>query len=236
MNRLLSRPVLALSRTSVRNSGHVMNDETIMHWKKVIFFSSFYDFQIFFIQISFFFCPVFLCIGYLNKDVRTPEHMIRPAWNQVSSIVWISMSHWLILGPMVQHDHRQAPMVWWLSRRFLLDSLQLHPNQGLRRWPQRRRWNRPRRSLIIQNPIYSASKLSFLTFSGVVTVVSNSNTPPLWEICINKTQFRTKKWSKEPLDCLYKKISQSHEIPFEHQSTSNMNQRTPHQNMVRWYP
>ena len=161
MNRLLSRPVLALSRTSVRNSGHVMNDETIMHWKKVksFFFSWFFEnFMIIkFIQISFFFCPVFLCIGYLNKDVRTPEHMIRPAWTQVSSVLRIVMSHQSILVPMVQHDHRQAPMVWWLSRRFLLDSLQLHPKQGLRRWPQRRCWNRPRRSLIIQNPIYSAS-------------------------------------------------------------------------------
>merc|ERR1711914_43882 len=74
MNRLLSRPALALSRTSVRNGGgHVMNDETIMHWKK----------------ISFFFCPVFLAIGYLNKDVRTPEHMIRPAWNQAP---WCNMT------------------------------------------------------------------------------------------------------------------------------------------------
>ena len=36
MNRLLSRPALALSRVSVRRGGgHVMNDETISHWKKV---------------------------------------------------------------------------------------------------------------------------------------------------------------------------------------------------------
>ena len=61
MNRLLSRPALALSRTSVRNGGgHVMNDETIMHWKKVkpfltilLFSSNFSRFPSFSAQFSF---------------------------------------------------------------------------------------------------------------------------------------------------------------------------------------
>ena len=55
MNRLLSRPVLALSRTSVRNSGHVMNDETIMHWKKVkSFFHLFIIFKYFYSDLLLF--------------------------------------------------------------------------------------------------------------------------------------------------------------------------------------
>ena len=56
MNRLLSRPALALSRTSVRNGGgHVMNDETIMHWKKVKTVSyNFYYFQVTFLDFLLF--------------------------------------------------------------------------------------------------------------------------------------------------------------------------------------
>ena len=176
MNRLLSRPALALSRVSVRRGGgHVMNDETISHWKKVSLDTIFilwlinYDSNIildFFLFLSSF--PHHRIHQQRCQNPRTydPSSMEPSKYWLINYDSWIIMTHRLILGPMVQHDHRQAPMVWWLSRRFLLDSLQLRPKQGLRRWPQRRCWNRPRRSLItiIKILFILHPKLSFLTF------------------------------------------------------------------------